>query len=323
MKHLSFLAGAIACVLAVDAPFGFAQDKYPSKPIRMVVPAAAGGSTDIGARLIAKLMGESLGQPIVVDNKGGGGGRIGPAEVARATPDGYTVLYGNSIGQALLPATAKSLSYDPLKNFAAIGGAFWYSTVIVCNPKVPFDDLKGLIAYARQNPGKLNQATAGLGSGNHFSSELLSSMAGIQVTHVPYKGNAPAMQDVMAGSANCIHMSEAKPFLDSGKLKAIATTGLSRDPRFPQLPTVDETGLKGYDVTWWQGVFAPSGTPPDVVARLSAALQKAVQDPAVKAAMFDSGFVPEYLPPAAVTARIQGDMAKFRKIAADAKLELE
>jgi tripartite-type tricarboxylate transporter receptor subunit TctC len=323
MNHCFSLTSAIAVVLVAQSPFAFAQDKFPLRPIRMVVPAAAGGSTDMGARLIAKLMGESLGQPIVVDNKGGGGGRIGPAEVARATPDGYTVLYGNSIGQALLPATAKSIPYDPLKGFAPVGGAFWYSTVIVCNPKVPFDDLRGLIAYAKKNPGKLNEATAGLGSGNHFSSELLGSMAGIQVAHVPYKGNAPATQDVMAGSADCIHISEAKPYLDSGKLKAIATTGLKRDPRFPQLPTVDENGLKGYDVTWWQGVFAPAGTPPEVVARLSAALQKAVQDPAVKAAMFDAGFVPEYQPPAAVTARIQSDMAKFRKIATDAKLDLE
>lgn len=311
----------IACCLASTGLF--AQDGYPSRPIRLLVPAAPGGSTDMGARIIAKLMAESLGQPVVVENKPGGGGRIGPAEVARAAADGYTLLYGNSIGQALLPATSKSVSYDPIKNFVPIGGAFWYSTVIVCNPKLPFEDLKGLIAHAKKNPGKMNIATAGLGSGNHFSSELLGSMAGIQVAHVPYKGNAPATQDVLGGQADCIHMSEAKPYVEAGKLKAIATTGLSRDPRFPSLPTVDEAGIKGFDITWWQGVFAPAGTPPDVASKLSAALRKAVEHRSVKASMFDAGFVPEYIAPPQVQARIQADMGKFRKIAADAKLELE
>lgn len=300
-----------------------AQDVYPSRPLRMVVPAAAGGSTDMGARVVSRLMGDVLGQPIVVENKGGGGGRIGPAEVARAPADGYTLLYGNSIGQALLPATSKSVPYDPLKAFAPVGGAFWYSTVVVCHPKLPFDDIKGLVSHAKKHPGKLNVATAGTGSGNHFSSELLGSLAGVQVTHVPYKGNAPATQDVLAGVADCIHMGEAKPYLDAGKLKAIATTGIKRDPRFPKLATVDEQGVKGFDVTWWQGVFAPAGTPPDVLDKLSAALRKAVESPGVKDAMFEAGFVPEYTPPAAVNARITADMAKFRKIATDAKLDLE
>lgn len=323
MNHRHFLALTIALAFSIPASPTIAQEKFPSRPIRIIVPAAAGGSTDIGARLVAKMMGDTLGQPIVVDNRGGGGGRIGPAEVARAQADGYTLLYGNSIGQALLPATSRTVPYDPLKNFAPVGGAFWYSTIIVCNPKLPFDDLSGLIAHAKKNPGKMNQATAGLGSGNHFSSELLSSMAGFAVSHIPYKGNAPATQDVMAGMADCIHIGEAKPYIDSGKLKAIATTGLRRDPRFPKLPTVDESGIKGFDITWWQGVFAPAGTPPAVMARLSAALKKAVEDPAVKEAMFDAGFVPEYVAPATVQTRIQGDMAKFRKIATDAKLDLE
>jgi len=323
MMPAPFRAAAAACVLGMLPLAGIAQDAFPSKPIRMVVPAAPGGSTDIGARLIAKLMGEAIGQPVVVENKGGGGGRIGPAEVARAPADGYTLLYGNSIGQALLPATVKSLAYDPLKDFAPAGGAFWYSTLIVCHPKVPFDDLAGLIDHARANPGKLNIATAGPGSGNHFSSELLGRMAGIRVTHVPYKGNAPATQDVMAGMADCIHISEAKPYLDAGRLKAIASTGLKRDPRFPAVPTVDEAGLKGFDVTWWQGVFAPAGTPSQVLDRLSAALQQAVAHPSVEAAMFDAGFVPEYVAPPEVDARIGRDMATFRRIAADAGLALE
>jgi tripartite-type tricarboxylate transporter receptor subunit TctC len=323
MNKRTFIRAGAACAMLLSTAATFAQDSFPNKPLRMIVPAAPGGSTDIGARLIAKLMSEALGQPVVVDNRGGGGGRIGPAEVARAPADGYTLLYGNSIGQALLPAVVKSLAYDPLKNFASVGGAFWYSTLIVCNPSVPFNDVKGLLEYGRKNGGKLNIATAGPGSGNHFSSELLSSMGGIQVTHIPYKGNAPATQDVMAGLADCIHIGEAKPYLDAGKVKAIATTGARRDPRFPNVPTVDEAGLKGFDVTWWQGVFAPAGTPPDVMAKLTAALRKAVEQPTVKATMFDAGFVPDFVAPAELNNRIQKDMVKFRKIATDAKLDID
>jgi len=314
-----------ALVLAVGSflsQSASAQD-WPTHPIRMIVPAAAGGSTDIGARQVAKVMAAELGQPVVVDNKGGAGGRLGAQEAARATPDGYTLIYGNSITHALLPATSKSVNYDPLKSFAPAGNVFWYSTLLVCNPKLPFGDMAGYIAYAKANPGKLNIATAGLGSGNHFSSELLSQMAGIKVTHVPYKGNAPAVQDVMGGAADCIQLSEAKSYLDAGRLKALGTTGKARDPRFPNVRTVDEQGLKGFDATWWQGVFAPAGTPPNVMVKLAAAVRKAAEDPSTKTVVFDSGFVPEYVAPAQVEKRIQADMAKFRKLAADTGIELE
>lgn len=310
-------AGTLALCQAATA------QAWPTRPIRMIVPAAAGGSTDIGARQVARLMSAELGQPVVVDNKGGAGGRLGAKEAARAAPDGYTLIYGNSITHALLPATSRSVNYDPLKGFAPAGGVFWYSTLLVCNPKVPFSDLAGYISYAKANPGKLNIATAGLGSGNHFSSELLSQMAGIKVTHVPYKGNAPAVQDVMGGAADCIQMGEAKSYLDGGRLKVLATTGKARDPRFPNVRTVNEQGLKGFDATWWQGVFAPAGTPPDVMAKVTAAVRKATEDPSTKATMFDAGFVPEFVPPAQLAKRIQVDMTKFQKIATDTGIELE
>ena len=325
MNRRYILAGAIACASAILSPAALAQadDAFPSRALRLVVPAASGGSTDIGARLVAKLMGEALQQAVVVENKPGGGGRIGPAEVARAPADGYTLLYGNSIGQALLPAMVQSLPYSSPGSFASVGGAFWYPTLIVCNPKVPFDDLKGMIAYAKQNPGKLNIATAGIGSGNHFSSELLNSMAGIKVLHIPYKGNLPGTQDVMGGQADCIHISEAKPYLDAGKLKAIAATGLERDARFPDVPTVDELGLKGYEMIWWQGVFAPAGTPPEVVEKLSAALRQAMKNPDVKTTMFDAGFVPEFIEPAELNVRIEKDVVQFRDIAAKAGIAFD
>lgn len=296
---------------------------FPVKPIRLIVPAAAGGSTDIGARAIAARLSSELGQSVVVDNRGGAGGRIGAAEVARAAPDGYTLLYGSSITQALLPATAKSVQYDAFKDFTAIGQTFWYSTLIVCNPAMPFNDVAGMIAHAKRNPGKLAIANAGPGSGNHFSAELFRAMVGAQTLNVPYKGNAPAIQDVIGGTSDCIHITEAKAHLDAGRLKAIATTGLKRDPRFPQVPTVDEAGVKGYDMTWWQGVFGPAGVAPAVLARLGDAVRLAATDPAVRAQVMDAGFVPEYLPAQEVAQRVRRDWAKFRKIAADARIELD
>lgn len=325
MTQAVYGMGVVALVMAggLAATNAAMAQSWPSRPIRMIVPAAAGGSTDIGARQIARLMSTELGQPVVVDNKGGAGGRLGAQEAARATPDGYTLIYGNSITHALLPATTRSLGYDPLKSFAPVGGVFWYSTLLVCNPKLPFGNLAGYIAYAKANPGKLNIATAGLGSGNHFSSALLAQRAGIQTTHIPYKGNAPAVQDVMGGAADCIQMGEAKSYLDSGKLKVLATTGKVRDPRFPNVRTVDEEGLKGFDATWWQAVFAPAGVPADVMAKLTAAVRKATEDRSTKAAMFDAGFVPDFVPPAQLEKRIQADVAMFRQVAADTGIELE
>lgn len=314
---------ASAIVASAWAPGHAVAQGYPDKPIRLIVPAAAGGSTDQGARVIASLLSADLGKTVIVDNKGGGGGRIGAAEAARATPDGYTLIYANSITHALLPATSKSLQYDAIKDFVPIGGVFWYSTVIVCNPGEPFNDVPGFVAYAKKNPGKLSIATAGPGSGNHFSSALLASMSGVEVTHVPYKGNAPATQDVIGGTADCTHIGEAKPYIDGGRLKAIGTTGKLRDPRFPNLKTVEEQGFKGYDITWWQAVYAPAGTPPGIVAQLSAAVRKATEDPSVKATMFNAGFVPAFVPPADLLERMKTDMVKFRKIATDAKLDLE
>lgn len=323
MHRRKVIVGAMAIVASSVVSPALAQESYPSRPIHLIVPAAPGGSTDMGARVVAKLLGDVLGQFVVIENKPGAGGRIGPAEVARATPDGYTLLYGNSIGQALLPAVAKTISYDPLKDFEPVGGAFWYSTVVVCNPKVPFNDFNGMIAYAKENPGKLDVATAGIGSGNHFSSELFSSMAGIKVAHVPYKGNAPAINDVLAGFADCMHIGEVKPYIDAGRVKALATTGLKRDPRFPELPTIDELGYSGFDATWWQGVFAPAGTPPEALAKLSQALKVAIENPSVKETMFEAGFVPEFMAPEQVKERIRTDMAKFRKIATDAGIDIE
>jgi len=313
------VAGVLAC-LAVGSAMA---QSYPDNPIRLIVPAAAGGSTDLGARVIGDLLGNELGVPVVVENKGGGGGRIGAAFVASAKPDGYTLLYGNSITNALLPAASRNLHYDAAKDFAPVAQVFWYPTIIACNANLPYNDLAGLIKYGKEHDGEPVVATAGVGSGNHFSAALLGSMAGINQLFVPYKGNSPAVQDVIAGRADCIHMTEVKPYIDAGQLKAIASTGKRRDPRFPDLPTVSESGLKGYDATWRQAIFAPAGTPQAVIDKLAAAIKQAVQSPTLPNKMEGSGFVPEYEGPKELAEVMAQDTEKFREIAQQAHLELE
>jgi len=312
------LAGLGLCTASAQA----AAD-YPTQPIRLIVPAVAGGSWDLGARAAAQRLAEVLGQPVVVENKSGAGGRIGAAEAARAHADGYTLLYGTSISQALYPAVAKGMTYDNLKDFVPLGQTFWYSTVLVCHPSMPFNNFAGFVDYAKKNPGKLTMANAGVGSGNHFSNELLARMAGIEVHHVPFRGNAPGLQAVLGNIANCTSIAEAKPFVDAGKLKALATTGKLRDPRFPDLPTVDQAGLPGYETTWWQAVYAPKGTPPAIVRKLEQAVQQVTLDAKVHAATIDVGLVQQYLPPAELTQRTLADMAKFQKIAVENKIDLE
>ncbi|MBB3178741.1 tripartite tricarboxylate transporter substrate binding protein [Variovorax sp. Sphag1AA] len=327
MTHRAFLtqrARCLATALAVAAFSGAASAQaWPERPIRMIVPAAAGGMTDISARVVAKRLGQELGQPVVVENKGGGGGRIGAAEVAHSKPDGYTVLFANAVTQALLPATVRNMNYDPLKDFTQLGLLFDYTTVLVCNKSLPFDDIAGFIAYAKKVPGKPTMATAGPGSGNHFTNELFNMMAGVQTLSVHYRGNAPALQDVLAGVADCSHQGEVKQYVDSGKLKLIATDGRQRDPRFPQLKTVAESGLPGYELTWWQGLTMPAGAPPEVVAKLVQALRTVADDPDVRMSVRDYGLAPAYGAPAAMEQTIRRDMTQFRRIAAQSEIVIE
>ena len=300
-----------------------AAEGFPQKPIKLVVPAAVGGSTDLGARLVADLLGKALKTTVIVENKGGGGGRIGANTVNHAKPDGYTILYGNSITNALLPALASKVDYDPLNSFEPIGQIFEYPTLIVCGKATPYNTLAEFISYAKAHPKKVTIATAGNGSGNHFSSVLLNSKAGIETLHVPYRGNSLAVQDILGGFADCIHMTEAKAYIDSGDLKVLATTGARRDPRFPDVPTVQESGIADYDVTWWQALFAPKGTPSDVVETLSRALEQVAQAPELKSKTFDIGFVPEYKSPSGVVQAIKDNMKVFSDTAKKAHISID
>ena len=308
----------VACATA-----NAAADGYPSRPIRMVVPASAGSSADTAARAVAHRLAEVVGKPVIVENKVGAGGRIGAAEVARALPDGYTLLYGTSITQALYPALGRNVTYDPYKDFDALGQTFWFATAIVCNNQVPFYDFQGLLAYAKAHPGKLTFANSGNGGGNHFGTELFATMAGIKIQHVPFRGNAPGIQAVLGNVVNCTSQTEVKAFIDSGQLRAFATTGKQRDPRFPSLATAEELGIRGSATTWWQAVYVPAGTPEGVRRKLELAVKLVAQDPGVAARTAEIGLIPQYLPPAQVTQRTQADIATFKRVAAESHIELD
>ena len=324
-KHAYAVSVLILALASSNVSYAADIDSHawPQRPIKMLVPAAAGGSTDQGARLIARTLTEQLKQSVVVDNRGGGGGRIAPYEVARATADGYTILFGNSIGNALMPAVVKKLNYDPLKDFKPIGIAFSYSTLLTCNKRKGLADFAKFKAYAESKPGEISIANAGPGSGNHFASELLGQRLNLKFTHVPYRGNAPAVQDVLAGSADCIMMTEAKPYVDSGSLIAIATSGSHRDPRFPSIPTFDELGVKGYQAEFWQAIFVPFRTPDAVVQKLSTALENSVKQLSDSNQMKDVGFTPTFVPSAQVNNRIQQEMRQYQSIAQQSAIVIE
>ncbi len=298
--------------------------RYPDHPVRLVVPYAPGAITDIAARMVAERMGAILGQPVVVDNRAGAGARIGMQLVAMAPPDGYTLLFVNSVTHGSVPAMSKSLPFDPVKDFAPVAPLFWYANIFVCNASVPFNTIPELIAYAKQNPGKLTNATAGPGSGHDIQGALFKSMTGTDILHVHYKGGAPALQDVLAGTVACIYGDgAAKPYLDAGKLKAFATGGPVRDPVFPNVPTMDEAGVKGFNMPINQGIVAPAGTPPAIIARLNAAANEALKQPALLEHARSLGLTPNGGPPEKEANLINEDIAKYAKIVNDAHIEKE
>ncbi|WP_165421147.1 tripartite tricarboxylate transporter substrate binding protein [Bradyrhizobium sp. Leo170] len=277
----------------------------------------------MGARVFAKKLSTILGQSLVIENKVGAGGRIGAADAARAAPDGYTLLYGTSITHALYPALIKSLPYDPFRDFVPLGQIFWFATMIVCNSQMPFTELKGLIEFARGNPEKLSFANSGIGGGNHFSSELFAKAAGIKVQHIPFRGNAPGIQAVVANFVSCTSQTEVKSFVEAGQIRAFVTTGKDRDPRFPDLPTVAQAGLPGAETTWWHALYAPSGTPAPIVQRLEEAVREISRDAGIASQTSEIGLVPQYRSPEEVTQRTKDDIELFSRVAREGDIHLD
>lgn len=275
-------ACALAAGMAASSAAG-AAEAYPSKPIRFVVPAAAGGPTEIVTRLLAERMTQSMGVSVIVEAKPGAGGNIGADAVAKSAPDGYTILMGTIGTNAINQTLYKSMPFQPLKDFTAVTQVVSYPLVVVVNPKLPIYSVADLIAYARANPGKLNRASGGSGTSMHMSGELFNEMAGVQMQHIPYKGSLPALTDVIGGQADLAFDSLviAQPLIKAGKLRALAVTGPKRSPAAPDIPTVAET-VPGYAMTSWIGVFAPAGTPRPIVDRLQQEIARALADPRVR-----------------------------------------
>ena len=281
LSLLSRLAKATVVLLALGAA-AHAED-YPAKPIRLVIPFPPGGSNDVVGRLVAKQMSEALGQQVFVDNRGGAGGVIGTTDVAKAAPDGYT-LGIVSIAHAVNPALHNDLGYDPIKSFAPIAILATGPNVLVVNPDLPVKSVKELIALAKQKPGELNYASAGIGSFQHLGGELFKLMAGVDIVHVPYKGGGPAMQDVIGGHVKIMFSSliQTTPFIKSGQLRALGTGGEKRSPVLPDVPTIAEAGVPDYAANNWWGVVAPAGTPQPIIDKVYKSIQVALKAPALQ-----------------------------------------
>ncbi|MBY4732029.1 Bug family tripartite tricarboxylate transporter substrate binding protein [Cupriavidus pauculus] len=285
----SLLCGAAALVMSFASVAG-AADAYPTKPVTLIVPWAAGGSTDILARVLSEHLTKALGQPVIVDNKPGASGNIGSAMVARAQPDGYTLLVGSMSTHAMNPALMANMPFKGVDDFTPLGLLAYVTNTMVVNPSVPANNVKELIAYAKANPGKLAYASAGPGSTNHLSAVLFEKMAGVEMLHVPYKGGAPAVVDTVAGQTQLLFSAgtQTLPHVKAGKLKLLAVTEARRSPLLPNVPTVGET-IPGYELSVWYGAFGPKNMPADLVARLNKEINRVMSLPEVKAKMDSIG----------------------------------
>lgn len=311
--------------LAAAGPAAFAQDSFPSQPIRLVVPYPPGGFTDILGRLIAEKLQAQVGQPVVVDNKGGGGSTIGTALVARAPADGHTLLLvapDLAINESLMQGR---LSYDARKDFAPVIQAAWSPMVLVTHPSLPVKNFAEFIALGKARPGTLNVASGGSGTGSHLALELLKTRAGVDLVHVPYKGNGPATSDLLGGqvSAMFLQYAVARPHIQAGKLRVLATPSGQRSPAIPDVPTVAESGLPGFDVEPWFGIVAPAGTPEPVVNKLHREIALVMQRPDVRERLTTAAATPATVPPKEFGAFIDSEVRRWAGVvkASGAKAE--
>ena len=315
-KRRTLLAAlATAAIGAVPASV-FAQAGYPTKPVTIVVPFAAGGTTDILARIIGQALTTELGQSVIVDNRAGAGGNIGGALAAKAPADGYTLFMGTVGTHAINASLYKKMPFDPIKDFAPLTRVANVPNLLVANPAQPYKTVKELIAYAKANPGKVNFGSSGNGSSIHLSGELFKSLARVDMVHVPYKGSAPAVTDLLGNQIGIMfdNMPSAIQHVRSGKLVPIAVTTAKRSPELPNVPTIAEAGVPGYEATSWFGMFAPAGTPAPVLARLNAALVKVLAQPDVKKKINEQGAETYSETPAQFAAFIQAESVKWGKV---------
>jgi tripartite-type tricarboxylate transporter receptor subunit TctC len=318
---------AVAIVFFIAAfalPRAATAEDWPSRPVTLIVPFAPGGTTDILARIVGQALSARFGQSVIIENVGGAGGTLGANQAAKAAPDGYTIFMA-TIAHTMAPGIYKSLPYDFEKDFAPITVVAYVPNIVIVHPNVPAKTIAELLAYIRANPGKVNYGSAGIGSTEHMSGELMAAMANLKMVHVPYKGGAPMMADLIAGH---IEMSietsgSATPHIKAGSVRALAVSTAKRSPAFPDLPTLAEAGLPNYDVTTWYGILAPTGTPAAIRDRLYKELSEILKSPDIVARLHDIGADPGGDTPPEFAAFIKNETDKWIKLAKDTHISVE
>ena len=316
---------ALAATLALTSMTAVRAQEYPSRPTRMIVPVAAAGMTDIVARMFGQKLQERLGQPVLIENKPGAGGNIGTEFVARAAPDGYTLLYAYPGPLVVNPSLYKNLGYDPLRDFVPVSLLVSYSMVLAVNSGIPAKTVAELIAVAKRSPQPLTYGSAGNATTSHLIMELFRREAGIEMLHIPYKGSAPAMTDLIGGqlSAMVDALTLVMPQHQAGRIRAIAITSKERSPAAPDVPTVAESGIKDFEVLGWQGVLAPTGTPRPVIDRLSREFAVIVNDPGVRKDLASRGLDPAYRDTNGFAQMIRSELGIWRRVVTESNIKAD
>jgi tripartite-type tricarboxylate transporter receptor subunit TctC len=312
------VAALVAAALAPLPAAAQAASAYPAKPIHVIVPSPPGDGSDLMARAIGDKLTQAWGQPVIVDNRVGAGGRVGTELAAKAAPDGYTLIMGNAGSHGINAALYRDLPYDVERDFAPVTQVMRSPNVLVVNPALPAKDVRELVALYKANPGKYSYGSGGNGSSAHLSAELFKSMAGVDVVHIPYKGATPALTDVIGGQVAMFigNLPPAIGHIRSGKVRALAVTTAQRSPLVPEIPTLAESGLPGYETVAWFGLFAPAGTPRDVVLRLRDEVARIVELPEIRERMATLGGEPVGNAPEAFAAIVHADIAKWKRVVA-------
>ena len=322
MKRRTLLQAAPALVLAPG--LAQSQSAYPSKPIRYIVPVAAGGGSDMVGRTVTERWGQQLKQSFIVDNQGGGGGVIACPATVRAAADGYTLMQGYVATHGTSPATRK-VPYDPVKDFSAIGMIGATPNVLVVNAALPVKTVKEFIEYVRKNPGRISYGSAGQGSLTHLTMELFKQQIQSFMVHIPYRGIAPAFTDLIGGQTQAMFpgLAAAIPHIRSGRVRPLAVTGLQRHPQFKDLPTLDESGFKGFDAQQWYGVVGPAGMPAPIVRQLNETLAMVLRSPELREKLSVEAIEPQIMSPEQFTAFIKTDIERWTQLAKDRKIQLD
>ena len=325
VRPLMVHCATVAFALSLTVAAAHAQQKFPSRPIRVIVPLPPAGTTDIAARIVTQKLGEALGQPVIIDNRPGAGTTLGSALVARATPDGHTLLFA-SISLATTVPMYRKLPYDPVKDFAPIAPIGQSLYVLAVHPSVPVKSVQEFIALAKSKPGQVSYASAGTGTITHLTVELFISQVKIDMLHVPFKGGAPALAALVSGQVQAIFnpIAEILPQVRAGgKVRTLAVTSPKRAPDIPDVPTLAESGLPGFAVTPWSGIYAPAGTPPAIVNRLNTEINRMMQQPETRERILSTGLVPVGGTPAELGNYLKSEIARWTKVVKEAGIKPE